>query len=404
MKTKMISPTKFSLIVLLFCSFGNLATGQRSGFIFPSHDPCSLNGGVCTKIAECPGAVARNLSDASTIRSLLCSSKSSEPLICCDQATPTLPASSTSSPPPPKRVSQTKCEEYKASQKSVTCEKSQKELIVGGEAAKPYEFPHMALVGEKLLNGNISWKCGGTLISKEWILTAAHCINNEYVLVFSSVDHDSPSLPLMARLGEHDLNDVETITYDYSVTKFVIHPRWGRGGYRIKYHDIALLQLDREVHSQHLIFPACLPTEEEILTPERNNSLSVAGWGNNSIGEIKSRILQKVSVPLMGPSDCDQVLSKYPRLGLKRIYPKGVKGRILCAGTGGKDSCQGDSGGPLMLPLSPDSCVYTIVGIVSTGVGCGNPDFPGFYTQVSSYLDWIEGIVWKTTSATATMF
>ncbi|CAG0895114.1 unnamed protein product [Darwinula stevensoni] len=453
MTKKMISPTKCSLIVLLICSFCNFATGRRSGVIFPSHDPCPLNGGICTKIAECPGAMARLQSDPSTFRSLLCSFEYGEPLICCDRVTPSSRASTTSSPSHPKRVSQAKCEEYKAFQRGVTCEKSQKGLIVGGEAAKPYEFPHMALVGEKLSNGSIYWKCGGTLISKEWILTAGHCIDND--------------VPLMVRLGEHDLNDDESITYDYNVTKFLIHPRWRRRGKRILI----------------LSFPG---------------------------GKTKSSILHKVRVPLMGPSDCDQVLSKYPHM--KRTYPKGAKGRILCAGTGGKDSCQGDSGGPLMLPLSPASCVHTIVGIVSTGVGrqdeeqhsakspcsidgairlrsgafkistyeknlserceganpvrrhrrqgfvpgskaehpiqsicerrltplalfmtfhfflqgdsggplmlplspascvhtivgivstgvgCGNPEFPGFYTQVSSYLDWIEGIVWNTKS------
>ncbi|CAG0898076.1 unnamed protein product [Darwinula stevensoni] len=236
-----------------------------------------------------------------------------------------------------------------------------------------------AILGEGEESGDIRWTTGGTLISFRWILTAA-----------SSVE---TSRPLVVRLGEHDLSDpYETITEIFNVTQTIPHPNWRSGLSRTNYHNIALLRLDREVSFRPISFPACLPTKEDTLSLGRKSTPIVAGWGTTSFGGKESNILQKAKAPLIDPSKCEEVVSRYNFL--KRIYPNGMMGQVLCAGGAGQDLCQGDTGGPLMLPRDGEKCQYNVIGIVSTGVGCGG-DFPGFYTQVSSYLDWIEGIVWK---------
>ncbi|CAG0895112.1 unnamed protein product [Darwinula stevensoni] len=204
----------------------------------------------------------------------------------------------------------------------------------------------------------------------------------------SSFDHkfsprtkaDQPShMPLTVRLGEHDLNDeYDTIPYNYNVINVVIHPDWRKGDTKMSYHDIALVQLDRKVPFRYTIYPICLATDDVPLPKEWSN-VTVAGWGTTAYLGEASNVLLKASVPLRDPSMCDKLISKY--FVLRKKYPNGTEGRVLCAGDGGKDACQGDSGGPLMLPLSRDTCVHTMLGIVSTGVGCGNGDFPGFYTQ-----------------------
>lgn len=86
-----------------------------------------------------------------------------------------------------------------------------------------------------------------------------------------------------------------------------------------------------------------------------------------------------------------------------RRVPQGLRESHLCAGflSGGRDTCTGDSGGPLQISSEDEACVAQIIGITSFGIGCGSTT-PGIYTRVSEYIDWIEGIVWPTDSASLT--
>lgn len=74
-----------------------------------------------------------------------------------------------------------------------------------------------------------------------------------------------------------------------------------------------------------------------------------------------------------------------------------IQNSMLCVGKleGGKDTCQGDSGGPLQIVLQEPYCMYSIIGITSFGKFCGFANYPAIYTEVSSYVPWIESIVWR---------
>merc|ERR1712045_850018 len=108
------------------------------------------------------------------------------------------------------------------------------------------------------------------------------------------------------------------------------------------------------------------------------------GWGDTRKGGQISNVLLEVRVRIWSNSDCS---NRY------RSIDNYVTENMLCAGEPGKDTCQGDSGGPLNCPVTkfrPGQPQYKICGITSWGADCGHNGYPGVYTRVSKYIDWID--------------
>ena len=97
--------------------------------------------------------------------------------------------------------------------------------------------------------------------------------------------------------------------------------------------------------------------------------------------------LQVAKLPIVSNDDCRSMFSSAG-------YKKTIKPTVICAGlaAGGKDSCEGDSGGPLTV-FDQDRRAWVLVGIVSNGIRCGEPNLPGIYTRLSKYLQWINSVV-----------
>jgi secreted trypsin-like serine protease len=95
----------------------------------------------------------------------------------------------------------------------------------------------------------------------------------------------------------------------------------------------------------------------------------------------------KVTLNIYSNDECAKVMT--PR--------EKVLNSMLCAGLleGGKDTCQGDSGGPLQVVLEEPYCMYSIIGVTSFGKFCGFANSPAIYTTISSFIPWIENIVWS---------
>ncbi|NXL43963.1 OVCH2 protein, partial [Podilymbus podiceps] len=235
--------------------------------------------------------------------------------------------------------------------------------IIGGEEAVPYSWPWQVSV--QISDEHI---CGGAVLAKEWVVTAAHCFNSK-----------EPYRDLwMVVTGLHDLTEQE-YKQKRSVKRYIIHPNFNK---TTMDSDIALLQLAEPLEFNHYVRPVCLPAKEEAVQPSR--VCVVTGWGAREEDREKGKKLHQLEVPILVHDTCQSYYINFPRK---------VTQRMICAGfplEEGKDSCTGDSGGPLVCSSEDNLGFYTLHGITSWGLGCGRKSYPGVYTNVGGFVDWIK--------------
>ncbi|KAG8196779.1 hypothetical protein JTE90_014511 [Oedothorax gibbosus] len=233
---------------------------------------------------------------------------------------------------------------------------SEDERIMGGKVVNPpNRYPWMVALVKKT-KGEDEYFCGAALISRQYVLTAAHCIQRETV---SGV---------RVALGAHNS---DASPDPVPVSEFILHPQYHN---RTQTNDIALVKLEYSVNLEATVNLVCLPTTQEFSKPE--DLALVAGWGWQRFHQGKySKELQELEISIGTNAYCQ---SKYGGVILDT--------NICAGGEKGKDACSGDSGGPLVSKY--DGKWYS-VGVVSWGMGCGVEGYPGVYTRVSEYLEWI---------------
>jgi trypsin len=220
--------------------------------------------------------------------------------------------------------------------------------IVGGERASIKDYPFAVY----LTTGDGFQFCGGTLVAKTKVLTAAHCVSR------------TRARDLRVVVGREDKESEQGTVAQ--VREVWVHP-----DYRdvLAGADVAVLTLAKPVSAS----PVSYADEQDSELYQKDTAAAILGWGTTSEGGEASRYLLRGAVRVVGDAECEKALSEYD------------KKSMVCAGLpGGEvDGCQGDSGGPLIAG-------GTLIGITSWGEGCGRPGKPGVYTRVGAYADDIK--------------
>ncbi|GLV34375.1 uncharacterized protein CBL_00302 [Carabus blaptoides fortunei] len=232
--------------------------------------------------------------------------------------------------------------------------------ITGGQEARPHQFPYQAGLILTVPGNDRKGFCGGTLISENYVLTAAHCVDKmETIEVI---------------LGGHRIKEYENTQVRMNCTEFIVHEDWSPTWMR---NDIALIKLPELVQLNDNIQPIHLPSKSENRKFE-GHIVTVTGWGKDSDdSDGISPVLRHVQTTIISNPTC---FLSFPFLISKT--------HICTSGENGKSSCDGDSGGPL---TTEENDRTFLIGLVSFGrnTGC-EKGYPAVFTRLTSFLTWIE--------------
>jgi len=244
-----------------------------------------------------------------------------------------------------------------------TCGKANKKTkIVNGVETEENEYPWQ--VGLKAVGGGgMLVFCGGSIISKKDILTAAHCTQNT-----------QPGDIYIWVGGHNKYNDPAYVFK--TVCSIKIHESYDNNTYN---YDVAILTLCDELEFSEKIAPVCTPSAQSLGYEYEGLDHVVSGWGLTSEDGDVSQVLMETTVKTMKNEQCFD------------MYGSQITNYMMCAYKLGTDACQGDSGGPLVTK-DPAIGKYIQTGVVSWGTGCALPNYSGVYARVSKFVDWMK---WK---------
>lgn len=241
-----------------------------------------------------------------------------------------------------------------------------KPRIVGGTQTAPGHYPWQVA----LISDDGYQYCGGTLVARQWVLTADHC----------EVDTDD-----WVRVQSNDL-----MTGPWrDVAEVIRHPQAdAQGDDATLRYDVALLRLSAPVDDAR---PLVVADTSESSLWAAGKLLTITGWGETEDDSTPPNLLREARVPRVADATCSSLYGSYFH-----------QASMFCAGyqQGGTDTCQGDSGGPIIAPTRDaadrrNPAHWRLVGVTSWGVGCADPDAPGVYARITepSIRTWITATI-----------
>ncbi|XP_075594048.1 chymotrypsin-like elastase family member 1 [Balearica regulorum gibbericeps] len=237
--------------------------------------------------------------------------------------------------------------------------------VVGGTEARSHAWPSQISL-QYYSSGSWHHTCGGSLIQRNWVMTAAHCVDR--------------NLNFRVVAGDHNLNSNEGSEQVFSVSKIVVHPYWNSNNVAAGY-DIALIRLATYASLNSYVQLAVLPQEGSILA--NNYPCYITGWGLTRTNGQLSSVLLQAYLPVVDYQTCSS--SSY--------WGSTVKTTMVCAGGDGvRSGCQGDSGGPLHCAVNGQYQVHGVTSFVSS-LGCNVQRKPTVFTRVSAYISWIQSVI-----------
>ncbi|XP_057685595.1 prothrombin [Corythoichthys intestinalis] len=260
-------------------------------------------------------------------------------------------------------------------------ESYRQQRIVGGTDAEVASAPWQVMLYKRSPQELL---CGASLISDQWILTAAHCI------LYPPWNKNFTTNDILVRLGKHNRAKFErNIERIVAIDKIIVHPKYD---WKVNLNrDIALLHMRRPIIFTNQIHPVCLPNKKVAkMLMTAGFKGRVTGWGNlkeawTPSGRALPTVLQQIHLPIADQSTCKSSTSVR------------ITDNMFCAGyrpedTERGDACEGDSGGPFVMKHPSEKRWYQI-GIVSWGEGCDRDGKYGFFTHVFRMSRWMRKVI-----------
>ncbi|XP_063327225.1 tryptase-2-like [Pelmatolapia mariae] len=246
--------------------------------------------------------------------------------------------------------------------------------IIGAEDAQKGMWPWMVHLNVTSSESKtVKWRCGGTIVAKQWVLTSAQCVAN---LDF----HRS-----FVAIGAYQLQKKsERYMHIGNIVPYVPYRDLGNGNYK---NDIALIKLKKPIAFSKDVAQVPLPDKDDTFGP--SSECWITGWGEvgNGVPLKAPETLQQLKISIISQSTC------------KKTYSELEPNTICTSDSKGRGACKGDYGGPLVCRKGGK---LVQVGIMSSG-GCGPNDRPGVCTEVAKYLTFINDFIHRPGKAPAEM-